>query len=173
MMLRAIWSSHVQVIFIPPVHFSILKVQRGTIIQFAGAGMTCEWTDRGYLRISNQATAISVHPVTDERVFFNQVQLHHVSCLDEETRESLRQLFSEEELPRNVHFGDGTPIPDETMARLGEIFEELCVEFPWDPGDMIVLDNMLVAHARRPFGGERKILVAMGRMMNEEGPAAA
>ena len=34
-MLHAIGSSHVQVIFIPPVHFSILMVQRGTIIQFA------------------------------------------------------------------------------------------------------------------------------------------
>ena len=31
-------------------------------------------------------------------------------------------------------------------------------------GDLIVLDNMLVAHARRPFEGSRKILVAMGDM---------
>lgn len=38
-MLPAIASSLVQVIFMPPVHFSILNVQRGTIIQFIGAGM--------------------------------------------------------------------------------------------------------------------------------------
>jgi hypothetical protein len=31
---------------------------------------------------------------------------------------------------------------------------------------MIALDNMLVAHARRPFSGERKILVAMAEMVN-------
>jgi hypothetical protein len=31
---------------------------------------------------------------------------------------------------------------------------------------MIVLDNMLVAHARRPFSGERKILVAMAEMVD-------
>ena len=30
-MLHAIWSSQTQVIFMPPVHFSILMVQRGTI----------------------------------------------------------------------------------------------------------------------------------------------
>ena len=36
-MLQAIWSSQVQVIFIPPWHFSTLVVQRGTIIQLAGA----------------------------------------------------------------------------------------------------------------------------------------
>jgi alpha-ketoglutarate-dependent taurine dioxygenase len=63
-----------------------------------------------------------------------------------------------------VHFGDGTPIPDAVMDRLGELYEELSVEFPWEAGDLIVLDNMLVAHARRPFSGERKILVAMAEM---------
>jgi hypothetical protein len=38
-MLQAILSSQEQVIFIPPVHFSILKVQRGTIIQLVEAGI--------------------------------------------------------------------------------------------------------------------------------------
>jgi alpha-ketoglutarate-dependent taurine dioxygenase len=67
-------------------------------------------------------------------------------------------------MPRNVHFGDGTPIPDEVIDTISELYEDLCVEFPWQPGDLIVLDNMLVAHARRPFGGERKLLVAMAEM---------
>jgi hypothetical protein len=34
-MLQAILSSHTHVILNPPVHFSTLKVQRGTIIQLA------------------------------------------------------------------------------------------------------------------------------------------
>jgi hypothetical protein len=38
-MLHAMASSHVQVIFMPPVHFSILIVQRGTIIQFVVEGI--------------------------------------------------------------------------------------------------------------------------------------
>jgi hypothetical protein len=33
---------------------------------------------------------------------------------------------------------------------------------------MVMLDNMLVAHARDPFEGERKICVAMGQMMRRE-----
>jgi len=45
------------------------------------------------------------------------------------------------------------------------VFEELCVELPWETGDLIALDNMFVQHARRPFVGERKILVAMGQMV--------
>jgi len=38
-MLQAILSSHEQVILNPPVHFSTLKVQRGTISQFVPVGM--------------------------------------------------------------------------------------------------------------------------------------
>src|SRR5262249_61469105 len=37
-MLHAVGSSQEQLIFMPPVHFSNLKVQRGTIIQFETAG---------------------------------------------------------------------------------------------------------------------------------------
>jgi alpha-ketoglutarate-dependent taurine dioxygenase len=129
------------------------------------AGMACEWTANG-LRIKQVSPAVAAHPRTGEKLFFNQIQLHHVSCLDEDTRSALGQLFAEEDMPRNVYFGDGTPIPDEVVDRIGELYEELCVEPPWEAGDMIALDNMLVAHARRPFRGERKILVAMAEMVN-------
>ena len=129
----------------------------------AESGMTCEWTANG-LRIGQQAAAVRTHPRTGESVFFNQVQLHHVSCLDAKTRTALRQLFADEDLPRNVYYGDGSPIPDEVIDRIGEHFEELCVEFPWQSGDLIAVDNMLVSHARRPFSGPRKLLVAMGEM---------
>jgi alpha-ketoglutarate-dependent taurine dioxygenase len=131
----------------------------------ADEGMTCEWKGEDALCIKQHGLAVTVHPRTGEKLFFNQIQLHHVSSLDPETRDSLRQLFADEDLPRNVYFGDGTIIPDEVMAQIEELYEELCVEFPWDAGDLIAVDNMIVAHARRPFVGPRKILVAMGEMV--------
>jgi alpha-ketoglutarate-dependent taurine dioxygenase len=140
----------------------------------AKAGMSCEWTEHG-LRVRQLAKGVRTHPRTGERIFFNQVQLHHVACLDPDTRTALRQLFADEDLPRNVYYGDGSPIPDEVIERIGDAYEQLCVETPWQAGDLIALDNMLVAHARRPFVGERKIVVAMGKMMRAEElePAAA
>jgi len=131
------------------------------------SGMSCEWTELG-LRVRQPGKGVRTHPRTGERVFFNQVQLHHVACLDEETRTAMRQLFADEDLPRNVHYGDGTPIPDEVIHRIGEVYERLCVETPWQQGDLVALDNMLVAHARRPFAGERKIVVAMGQMTHAD-----
>jgi len=130
----------------------------------AETGMTCEWTSGDGLRIRQVSPAVVTHPRTGEKLFFNQVQLHHVYCLDDETRSSLRQLFAEDDLPRNVYFGDGTPIADETMEYIGALYEELCVDFPWQATDLVAVDNMLVQHARRPFSGERKLLVAMAQM---------
>src|SRR5205823_13692392 len=140
----------------------------------SNSGMSCEWTEHG-LRVRQPGKGVRTHPRTGARIFFNQVQLHHVACLDEETRTAMRQLFADEDLPRNVYYGDGTPIPDEVIHRIGEVYEQLCVETPWQEGDLVALDNMLVAHARRPFTGERKIVVAMGKMMRADGmaPAAA
>jgi hypothetical protein len=52
------------------------------------------------------------------------------------------------------------------MQRIGELYEECAVRFDWQKGDAILLDNMLVAHARDPFEGPRKIVVAMGDMFD-------
>lgn len=131
-------------------------------------GMECEWTGSDNLRIRQKSRAVARHPKTGEMVFFNQVQLHHVSCIDEKTRASLRSLFKEDDLPRNVYYGDGTPIEDSVMESIGELYWKTAKMFPWLPGDMIMLDNMLTAHARMPFEGARKIVVAMGEMMNDK-----
>ena len=134
----------------------------------AEEGMVCEWKSDDSVRIKQLGPGVVYHPRTGEKLFFNQVQLHHTYSLDAGTRDSLRQLFAEEDMPRNVYFGDGSLISDDTMARIGDLYEELCVEFPWQADDLIAVDNMIVAHARRPFVGPRKILVAMGEMVRSE-----
>ena len=55
-------------------------------------GMTCEWTAGDGLRIRQVSPAVVIHPRTGEKLFFNQVQLHHVYCLDDETRSSLADI---------------------------------------------------------------------------------
>ena len=132
------------------------------------SGSEFEWKADGGLRVINRSPGIVKHPKTKEEIFFNQVQIHHIYCVDEDTRDGLRALFDEQDLPRNVYYGDGSTISDETMQHLGEVFEKICVRFTWQKGDMIMLDNMLVTHARDTFEGARHIVVAMGQMINAD-----
>ena len=67
-------------------------------------------------------------------------------------------------MPRNCYYGDGTRIADEDMASILEVYRQLEVSFPWQRGDVMVLDNLLTAHGRNRFEGERQLLVTMGDM---------
>jgi amino acid adenylation domain-containing protein len=124
-----------------------------------------EWRKDASLRTRKVRPAICKHPLTGEDVFFNQILAHHVSCLEPATRESLLSLFGEEGLPRNVYYGDGTRIEDSVIDEVREIYERAAVVFPWQENDILLLDNMLTAHARNPFTGPRQIMVAMGDMV--------
>jgi hypothetical protein len=107
---------------------------------------------------------VGKHPRTGELVWFNQAQHWHLSCLDRTTRESLQAVFEEEELPRNCYYGDGSAIEDSVMDEILETYRKLEVTFSWQKWDILMLDNMLSAHGRNPFKGERKLFVAMGEM---------
>ncbi len=131
------------------------------------AGIEFEWKAGNGLRTRKVRPAIAKHPKTGEMVFFNQLPLHHISCLDAATRASLLSVFGEENLPRNVYYGDGTPIEDSVMEEVQAVYAQAAVSFPWQAGDIVMLDNMLAAHSRNPFIGPRKIVVAMGEMIAE------
>ncbi|NEP72548.1 non-ribosomal peptide synthetase [Okeania sp. SIO2G5] len=127
-----------------------------------------EWLDKNGLKTAKIRPAITTHPQTGEKIFFNQIQLHHISYLDAAVRQSLLSEFGEERLPRNVYYGDGSPIEDSVIEEIEAIYEQAAISFPWQPGNMIMLDNMLIAHGRNPYVGERKIVVAMGELMEEQ-----
>ncbi|AFY82811.1 non-ribosomal peptide synthetase [Oscillatoria acuminata] len=129
------------------------------------AGIRCQWLPDNGLRTEKIQPAIAKHPQTGEWVFFNQILLHHIGCLDVSVRESLLSLFGENKLPRNVYYGDGSAIEEETIAEIATLYENLAVTFSWQQGDVVMLDNMLAAHSRNPFVGPRKIVVAMGEMV--------
>jgi alpha-ketoglutarate-dependent taurine dioxygenase len=107
------------------------------------------------------------HPQTGEMTFFNQIQLHHVACLEPAVREALLSTLKLEDLPRNVYYGDGSPIEDSVVTEISGLYRSNCASFAWRPGDVLMLNNMLMAHARNPYEGERKIVVAMGEMIEQ------
>ena len=130
-------------------------------------GMECEWKPGGALRIKQVCPAVAPHPRTGEMVFFNQLQVHHISCMDPVYREPVQRLFKEEDLPRNAYYGDGTRIEDRVMEEICDVYSRNAVAFSWQAGDTLLIDNMLAAHMRNPYTGARKIVVAMGDMIKK------
>jgi alpha-ketoglutarate-dependent taurine dioxygenase len=131
------------------------------------AGIHYEWKPKNGLKTSKKCPAVIRHPQSGEKVFFNQIALHHISTLDPETRSSMLSLFGLEGMPRNVYFGDGSVIEDAMVDEILAVLDETSISFPWQEGDTMMLDNMLTAHARNPFVGERKIVVAMSEIVHE------
>ncbi|MEP6741508.1 MAG: amino acid adenylation domain-containing protein, partial [bacterium] len=131
------------------------------------AGIDFEWKGDNGLRTRQRCDAVVNHPQTGEKVFFNQVLLHHISCLAPAVRESLLSMMKEEDLPRNVYYGDGSRIEDSVVEYLGNLYRENCVSFRWQEHDIAMLNNMMVAHSRNPFVGERKIVVALGNLITK------
>ncbi|MGS0897011.1 amino acid adenylation domain-containing protein [Burkholderia stagnalis] len=130
------------------------------------AGMDWAWLDNNELQIRTAAPAVITHPQTGERCFFNQIQLHHPYFLKPEVRADLLKMVGAARLPRSVRYGDGSEIEEPVLAELSRAYEACAIRFAWQPGDVAMLDNMLAAHARDPYEEPRKIVVAMGEMVD-------
>lgn len=129
--------------------------------------ITFQWLDDGRLRTTQVCQGTARHPASAERLWFNQAQLFHPSALGEEMMEDMLEIFGADGLPRDARLGDGTPISPGLLDRVRSAFADETREFDWRAGDVMIVDNMRAAHGRRPFTGNRSVLVSMGAMHSE------
>ncbi|WP_418959850.1 TauD/TfdA family dioxygenase [Streptomyces tritici] len=125
-----------------------------------GAEAEWSWQPDGTLRVSQLRRATLEHPVTGTEVWFNQADQWHVAGLGDDAA-ALAELIPEDELPQNAFFADGSPIPADYITHVQEVGMKTAVDVAWETGDLLLVDNVAVAHGRRAFTGRRRILVAM------------
>ncbi|XP_020575379.1 clavaminate synthase-like protein At3g21360 [Phalaenopsis equestris] len=58
-------------------------------------------------------------------------------------------------------FGDGNAFPSEVFGIYEQLLEENCVDIKWQKGDVLLLDNYVVQHARRPGKPPRRLLTSI------------
>lgn len=120
-----------------------------------------EWKDGNRLRTKQVRPAVIQHPITGVDVWFNHAAFFHVTTLGANIYQAFLAEFSEADLPHNTYYGDGSPIEAEVLAEIRAAYAQETVIFSWQAGDILLLDNVQVAHGRKPFKGTRKVIVGM------------
>jgi alpha-ketoglutarate-dependent taurine dioxygenase len=123
--------------------------------------ITWEWKDGDRLRTWQTRPAVLTHPVTGDHSWFNHIAFWHDANLAPEVRELLRAEFQPEDLPYQTFYGDGSEISDEVAHELRDAYLAERVVFDWYQGDLLMMDNLIAAHGRMPYKGDRRTLVAM------------
>jgi alpha-ketoglutarate-dependent taurine dioxygenase len=132
-------------------------------------GLRYEWLDASRLVTSVVRPASIEHRATGVRVWFNQAHLFHDSTLAAGVRSALLSAVGEEGMPRSARYGDGSPVHDDDIAAIADAYAAVAVDAAWQAGDLLVMDNEAMAHGRRPFSGQRRVVVAMSEQSG--GPA--
>jgi alpha-ketoglutarate-dependent taurine dioxygenase len=126
-----------------------------------------EWIDqsKSHLRTSQRRDVLLRHPITHEFSWFNHLTFFHPLTLDNDLRQLIEETAGHGAFPNATYYGDGNEIEGDVIRNLQDAYraEEKC--FSWEAGDVLIADNMLVAHGRKSFTGERRVLVCMAGLM--------
>ncbi|MBA3720935.1 MAG: TauD/TfdA family dioxygenase [Parachlamydiaceae bacterium] len=123
-----------------------------------------EWNQNDWLKISQVRPAFMSHPITNEKVWFNQAHLFDFNpkFLGLWRYLAAQMLYSRKHMSlHKVFFGDKTKIPRDDIYHIMDTLDANTVSFPWQKGDVMVLDNLLAMHGRATFEGKRRVLAAM------------
>ena len=129
--------------------------------------MRFQWTGLG-LRTAATHPAILAHPATGEDCWHNQADQWHrdiASVKDtvpgSPAAEKGTSSAGTESLGNHVTYGDGSEIAVADLMHVRAVSSTCEVMFDWQPGDLMVIDNIMAMHGRKPFTGARRVLVAM------------
>jgi len=121
-----------------------------------------EWQDENVLVMNWVLPAFRIHPQSAEKVWFNHAYFFNAMMLNTHIAATLQ----EKDIPFFAYYGDGSAIEPETLHEIKSAFESAKCDFPWQQGDVLLLDNLLMAHGRNAYRGNREVLVAMFRNIN-------
>lgn len=124
-------------------------------------GLAYAWHEGNTLSTSQVCQGTACHPLLGKRLWFNQANLFHSSSLGPEIEGALAEMYGRGKFPRNASFGDGGEIDPRSLRLVREAFDAEAVRFDWKRDDVLLIDNMQVAHSRTPYSGRRTVLVAM------------
>jgi alpha-ketoglutarate-dependent taurine dioxygenase len=105
--------------------------------------------------------AICEHPLSKEETWFNHAFFFNKYARYEELGLDHTAKIPPQYLTSDTSFGDGTEISHDEYLELKNAYEVNKIVFPYQKGDVLFLDNLLTAHGRTPYKGDRTIATAV------------
>ena len=127
------------------------------------AGYRVNWHSEANLSLSRVADAVSKHPVTGEASWFNHALFFHETSLDNAVRRSIQDLYGDGYLPNRSFFGDGSPIGNDELTQLRAAYAQCERQLLLEKDDVLIVDNLLMAHGRCAYEGTRDVRLMMGQ----------
>jgi len=119
------------------------------------------WREDDQLEVHQHVPAVRRSPATGRPVWFNSLAGRYGTALDRGATDPPYIGDDGMAFPPAT-YRDGTPIPKKYLHRMWELSNEIQVSIKMEPGDLALVDNYQVSHARAPWTkGERKVLVSM------------
>lgn len=116
------------------------------------AGIMWEWTADRALVTTRRLPGAVPHPVTGERTWFNQLTFLNALSMDERRRAVLVAAFGDA-LPTDTAHGSGEPVSSVDIVALQDAHDTVAEPVPMAVGDIVVVDNYLVALGREAYVG--------------------
>ena len=136
---------------------------RSAVEQYCTANdIEFDWLPDNGLRTRQHRPAVLRHPRTGRRCWFNQIAFLNEHTMEPAVRDYLVAEFGPAGLPFNTFRGDGAPVDPEVVQLINDCYERHTVREPWQAGDLLVVDNVRMAHSREPYEGDRNVIVVLG-----------
>lgn len=133
----------------------------------------------GALTLEQSQPAVRHHPVSAEPAWLNHLLVFHGSSVTSTLASALHsegglragagyplalayRALSRRGYPSatDVRLADGAPIDDDVVAHVREAVAAETVHVRWQRGDLLLVDNHVCMHGRRPYVGSREVIVA-------------
>ncbi|TKY85936.1 hypothetical protein EX895_004761 [Sporisorium graminicola] len=139
-------------------------------------GFSWAWLPDGSINVFQRVPGIRVHPTLQKPAYFNNVGNRYAyskehGCLQPpHYSEEKKDYFPPPSFPlppgKEIQTADGIKQEDETiplewLEQAHQWTKELQAHVEWQQGDILVIDNLAVQHARTPWTGPRKLVASL------------
>jgi hypothetical protein len=116
-------------------------------------GYSWQWLDIDTLRVTTPVLPAVREIAPGRKTLFNQLIAAYAGWSDQRNDPSSA-----------IRHGDDSKLDAAAVGRLIALADELTYDMAWQAGDVVLVDNTVAMHGRRPFVGRRKVLASLGDM---------